>query len=162
MQAYLQESLGKSLEEMVELCESLPEEASREQLEELLGKAVVLESLSANTQHSKFLRSRARHVYSEASRVDRFEDACRCGELGEMGRLMFESHRSCSEDYECSCDSLDEVVEECRKAGAFGARLTGAGWGGCAVALVDSFRPPNLDKVLFCSEPSAGISLAFL
>lgn len=43
------------------------------------------------------LRSRARHVYSEASRVDRFEDACRCGELGEMGRLMFESHRSCSE-----------------------------------------------------------------
>ncbi|WKX88929.1 hypothetical protein Q1695_008514 [Nippostrongylus brasiliensis] len=161
----VQEALAKTLEEMVELCESLPTESSLEQLETALGEDVVAACLSANTSHmTKFkLRSRARHVYSEARRVDLFEKACAKNDLNEMGRLMTESHTSCSKYYECSCDSLDVLVEKCLASGAYGARLTGAGWGGCAIALIDNTHPPDLgDQVLFYSEPSAGISLSFL
>ncbi|RCN40533.1 putative galactokinase [Ancylostoma caninum] len=162
---HVQEALGKSLEEMLELCDGLPDEASREELENLLTKEVVDECLSSNTQHltSFKLRSRARHVYSEALRVDKFEEACKAGDLLEMGKLMYDSHESCSKDYECSCKAMDRLVVECRNAGAIGARLTGAGWGGCAVALVDSSHPTDLgEKVLFNSKPRAGIKAQFL
>ncbi|KJH52936.1 GHMP kinase protein [Dictyocaulus viviparus] len=160
----VQEILGKSLNEMLELCEVLPEEVNLEQIEELLGRDVVQKCLSSNTQHLKSfkLRTRARHVYSEALRVDLFEQACIAEDLYAMGRLMCDSHRSCSKDYECSCESLDKVVEDCCAAGAYGARLTGAGWGGCAIALLDAIHPVDLGKVLFYSEPSVGINADFL
>ncbi|KAK5975794.1 N-acetylgalactosamine kinase [Trichostrongylus colubriformis] len=161
----VQEALGKSLEEMIVMCESLPEKASLEQLEERLGKDVVAQCLGPNTQQmtSFKLRSRARHVYSEADRVSKFEEACRNKDLVGMGKLMTESHESCAKDYECSCASMDILVDECIKAGALGARLTGAGWGGCAVALVENTHRADLGKkVLFQSEPSAGISASFL
>ncbi|KHJ95540.1 hypothetical protein OESDEN_04511 [Oesophagostomum dentatum] len=101
----VQEALGKTLEEMVEMCDTLPDQATRAELEELLTKEVVSECLSPNAQQSKFLvkssmsfklRSRARHVYSEALRVSQFEEACKAGDLAEMGRLMNASHESCS------------------------------------------------------------------
>ncbi|KAK6057423.1 GHMP kinase protein [Cooperia oncophora] len=102
-------------------------------------------------------------VYSEADRVNKFEEACKNNDLIEMGKLMIASHESCSKDYECSCASMDILVDECLNAGALGARLTGAGWGGCAVALIDNTHPVDLGKkVLFHSEPSAGISGSFL
>uniref|UniRef100_A0A0K0DJG0 Galactokinase n=1 Tax=Angiostrongylus cantonensis TaxID=6313 RepID=A0A0K0DJG0_ANGCA len=159
---YLCEILGKSLKEMLTVCDELPEEATRERLEEVLGKEVVMACLSSNTESFK-LRSRAHHVYSEALRVDLFEQVCRKGDLSNMGRLMYDSHESCRKNYECSCASLDKLVEDCRNAGAYGARLTGAGWGGCAVALVNASEPIDLgEKVLFLSEPSAGITASFL
>ncbi|KAJ1345994.1 hypothetical protein KIN20_000650 [Parelaphostrongylus tenuis] len=161
----VQETLGKSLEEMLSLCDELPEEAKREELIEVVGEEVFMKCLSPDTQHLKSfkLRARAHHVYSEARRVELFEQACGKEDLSEMGRLMYDSHESCKKNYECSCTSLDNLIEDCRSAGAYGARLTGAGWGGCAVALVDASQPIDLgEKVLFISEPSAGITAAFL
>jgi len=64
--------------------------------------------------------------------------------LDSLGALMNASHVSCARQYDCSCEELDDLVNVCvQHAGAVGARLTGAGWGGCVVALFDgaSFVP---------------------
>ena len=81
---------------------------------------------------------RARHVFSETERVMRAVQALKGGRLREMGELMNESHRSLVEDFECSTAQLDELVKCARRAAAFGARLTGAGFGGAIVALCES------------------------
>lgn len=79
---------------------------------------------------------RARHVVTENARVLEFADALRCGDLAGAGALMFESHRSLRDDFEVSVPALDDLVEALRAApGVWGARLTGAGFGGHAVAL---------------------------
>ena len=57
-----------------------------------------------------------------------------------FGRLMDESHRSCRDDYQISCPQLDELVRLAKVGGAIGARLTGAGFGGCTVSLVPEKR----------------------
>ncbi|VBB33314.1 unnamed protein product, partial [Acanthocheilonema viteae] len=103
------------------------------------------------------LAQRAKHVYMEANRVRLFHEACKSGNVKEMGKLMNDSHTSCKELFECSCDKLDKVVENCLRNGALGARLTGAGWGGCAVALFDT-KQRDLE-VLFWSRPAGGIQL---
>ncbi|VDN01416.1 unnamed protein product [Thelazia callipaeda] len=115
--------------------------------------------LSLNTQHMNTfkLAQRALHVYAEASRVRLFHEACKRGELETMGKLMNESHSSCKDLFECSCEKLDAVVEKCLRNGALGARLTGAGWGGCAVALFTNKQPEF--EVLFWSRPARGIQL---
>jgi N-acetylgalactosamine kinase len=88
------------------------------------------------------LRRRYRHVISEAERVEAAALAFERGDIAEVGRLMYESHRSCAEDFEISCPELDQLVKIAREAGAVGARLTGAGFGGCIVALVEDSRVP--------------------
>ena len=60
--------------------------------------------------------------------------------LNRLGKLMFDSHESCSKLYQCSHPQLDQLVELSRKHGALGARLTGAGWGGCIVARAARIR----------------------
>jgi galactokinase len=83
------------------------------------------------------LAKRARHVVTETRRVQSVVDALRAG--GEPpGDLLLASHRSLRDDYECSTPELDWFVERAtRVAGIRGARLTGAGWGGCAIAIGD-------------------------
>ena len=78
---------------------------------------------------------RARHVLSETERVLQAVRALEEGRLAEMGALMNESHRSLAEDFNCSTSRLDRMVGCARRAGALGARLTGAGFGGSIVAL---------------------------
>ncbi|MGQ9626470.1 MAG: galactokinase [Anaerolineae bacterium] len=84
------------------------------------------------------VRRRCRHVVSENERVLRGAEALRRGDLLTFGRLMYESHLSLRDDYEVSCRELDIMVEIARRVeGTYGARLTGAGFGGCTVNLVD-------------------------
>jgi len=80
---------------------------------------------------------RCRHVVSENARVRRAAEALRARDLAEMGRLLLASHRSLRDDYEVSSPELDALVEGATaQAGIYGARLTGAGFGGCTVNLV--------------------------
>ena len=80
---------------------------------------------------------RVRHVVTEGRRVAQAEVAMRRGDMGRFGDLMVRSHKSLRDDYEVSTDELDAIVEVALGAGAAGARLTGAGFGGCAVVLCD-------------------------
>ncbi|MEJ8304096.1 galactokinase [Saccharibacillus sacchari] len=83
------------------------------------------------------VRNRAQHVIEENARVLASVEALTANDLKEFGRLMNLSHDSLRDLYEVSCDELDIMVEEARKIpGTLGARMTGAGFGGCAVSLV--------------------------
>lgn len=79
---------------------------------------------------------RARHVITENQRVFEAVDLMRGHRLEEIGPLLGASHRSLAEDYEVSIPELDVAVEASVEAGALGARMTGAGFGGCAIALL--------------------------
>ncbi|MGV1009314.1 MAG: galactokinase [Dermatophilaceae bacterium] len=81
-------------------------------------------------------RARVRHVVTETQRVQACVQVLRVGDLAAVGRLMLASHVSLREDYEVSCPELDLAVEAAMRAGALGARMTGGGFGGSAIALV--------------------------
>jgi len=82
------------------------------------------------------LRRRARHVVTECARVDAFAGALASGDLAGAGARMDESHRSLSEDFEVSTPAVDDLVASVRRRpGVLGARVTGAGFGGCLVVL---------------------------
>ncbi|MCK6554500.1 galactokinase [Candidatus Binatia bacterium] len=91
---------------------------------------------------------RTRHVLSEADRVELAEESLARGDAVNFGRLMDASHTSCRDDYEISCPALEDLVGLARDAGALGARLTGAGFGGCTVNLVrDADVPAFLTRI---------------
>jgi galactokinase len=84
------------------------------------------------------LARRAGHVVEENARTLAAARALEAGDLVMLGRLMNRSHDSLRDEFEVSCPELDRLVEAARRApGVFGARLTGGGFGGCAVALVE-------------------------
>lgn len=92
---------------------------------------------------------RVRHVVTENDRVNRFVSLLQLGplegpRLNSAGELLSASHISLRDDYEVSCEELDIVVEAALRGGAHGARMTGGGFGGCAIALVSDDR---LEKV---------------
>ena len=80
---------------------------------------------------------RVRHVLTEGRRVEEATTALENGDAASMGRLLTASHASLRDDYQVSCPELDELVGVAEAAGAVGARLTGAGFGGCVVALAE-------------------------
>jgi galactokinase len=86
------------------------------------------------------LRARARHVVSENRRVRETVALLREGDVRGIGPLLTASHASLRDDYEVSTAELDLIVTAALEAGALGARLTGAGEGGCALALVEQER----------------------
>ncbi|HEU5453702.1 MAG TPA: galactokinase, partial [Terriglobales bacterium] len=82
---------------------------------------------------------RCRHVVTENGRVVRAAQALAAGDLGEFGELMYASHASLRDDYEVSSPELDLMVELARQQpGVIGARMTGGGFGGCTVNLVQA------------------------
>lgn len=134
------------------------------------------------------LRKRARHVFSETARVKKSCETLKAGNTKVFGQLMNESHESCDKLYDLSIPELNALVGTMRDGGAEGARLTGAGFGGCAVALVhdrnvemclENIRrkyyngylksgestisvPDNLEHVLFTVKPADGATIETL
>jgi galactokinase len=91
----------------------------------------------ARARMDDVIRRRARHVITEDLRVDEFIELAQRGDLKGMGELWVAAHRSLQHDFEISCEELDFLVDTAiHIQGAFGARMTGGGWGGCTINLV--------------------------
>ncbi|CAH1396864.1 unnamed protein product [Nezara viridula] len=149
--ADVQAELDISLEKMISLVKSTfhKEPYTKEELcEELaMTKDELSKILTANTRHlSQFsLYQRGLHVVEEAFRVQKWLST---NSVQTLGCLMNESHQSLRDLYEASHPSLDRLVSDCLGGGALGARLTGAGWGGCVVAITTQDKVDNLIKSL--------------
>ena len=88
----------------------------------------------------------ARHVVGENARVLAGVDALRRRDFAAFGALMWASHVSLRDDFAVSTPELDAFVTVARQAGALGARLTGAGFGGCAIALIEKSNVRTLTE----------------
>ena len=86
------------------------------------------------------MRRRVRHVVTENQRVLDTVALLRSGRLREIGPLMTASHASMRDDFEITVEQVDVAVEAALTAGAYGARMTGGGFGGCVLALIDADR----------------------
>ena len=117
---------------------------------------------------------RARHIVTEDQRVLDSVEAMRAGDAARLGRLFNESHASLRDDLEVTNEALNQIVAAAQsRPECYGARMTGAGFGGCAVALVRSGavegfkkavsaaykRSSGLDAKVYVCRPSAGASL---
>ncbi len=80
--------------------------------------------------------ARARHVVTEIERTRKTAELLRSSRFSDVGELFDNSHASLRDDFEVSCDELDVAVAAARRGGAIGARMTGGGFGGSAIALV--------------------------
>ncbi|OAL36326.1 galactokinase [Fonsecaea nubica] len=187
------EPLAAQVESIVEIIKSnLKDEGyTRQDIAEILGISV--EELEKQYM-SKFpiradvfkLKQRALHVLEEAGRVLKFREALTTsGKLTEekllyLGDLMNRTQASCRDVYECSCPEIDQICSIAHNAGAYGTRLTGAGWGGCTVHLVPQHKvaavtealkreyyfkkfpdisKDKLEEAIVVSKPSQGSSL---
>jgi galactokinase len=112
-------------------------------------------------QHRQLLKDsillkRARHVVLENARVNDAAIALQSKDLVVLGKLMYASHDSLRDDYEVSCKELDFIVDFCGEyKQCIGARMTGAGFGGCAIALVHQNRVEDFSKLLAASYKDA-------
>lgn len=122
----------------------------------LVGPLPVADIEAIEAIEDPVVRARARHVRTESGRVLAAADALRSGDLAELGRLMVASHRSLATDFEVSTPVLDELVDRLLAVpGVYGARLTGAGFGGCVVALAR----PGVELDGWHVRPAAGASI---
>ncbi len=153
---------------------------------EAAARALGLESLRAATMEGLHKAEHeldamatrcARHVIGEIDRTQQAAQCARTGDWKRLGQLMYASHESLRADYDVSCPELDAIVSAAREigigGGVFGCRLTGGGFGGCAVALIRSdLREPigsrlrqmyterfGIEPSLFVSRPAAGASI---
>uniref|UniRef100_A0A671L603 Galactokinase 1 n=1 Tax=Sinocyclocheilus anshuiensis TaxID=1608454 RepID=A0A671L603_9TELE len=110
---------------------------------------------------------RARHVIEEIERTAQAAEALKRGDYKEFGRLMVESHNSLRDNYEVSCPELDELVAAALEVdGVFGSRMTGGGFGGCTVTLLQAHATERAVKhiqekyhgspTFFITTPSEG------
>ena len=105
-------------------------------------------------------RSRARHVIGENARTVAAAEAMCRQDPSEFGRLMNESHRSLHDDFAVSSPELD-LIAACARSqpGCYGARMTGAGFGGCAVAIVErKMTETFVAEVAGCYQRNTGIT----
>jgi galactokinase len=102
-------------------------------------------------------RARVRHVVTEIQRVRDCVEALRHGDFGEVGRLFVASHSSLRDDYEVSCRELDLVVDTALRSGALGARMTGGGFGGSAIALVPADQAESIGRRIVAAFAAEGL-----
>lgn len=107
-----------------------------------------LESAKAKLSTLEF--QRARHAISEIARTVDAAEAMKAGDFEKVGQLMVASHESLRDDYEVSCSELDLLVDQAngigRNGGVYGSRMTGGGFGGCTVSLVETARVDDIAK----------------
>jgi galactokinase len=129
-------------------CEAAAKALGVEQLRDATPRQVDAASMDET------LRRRARHVVTEDERVLLAVEHLRAGDVAALGPLLLASHASLRDDFEVSISELDNIVEEAMSTGAIGARMTGGGFGGSALALVpdarlsgvlDAFGPPAFE-----------------
>lgn len=103
---------------------------------------------NTESELTEVLTARARHVVSEIERTERAVDAVRKNDWSTVGELMYASHDSLRDDFQVSCNELDQLVDIARSmgtdAGVYGSRMTGGGFGGCTVSLVKGDRASEL------------------
>jgi galactokinase len=106
---------------------------------EALRDVILAQLTEQSKQIDALTLRRCRHVVSEIERTVRAAEALRASDVRTFGRLMYESHTSLRDDYEVSCAELDALVELTRDVpGVHGSRMTGGGFGGCAIAWIDA------------------------
>ena len=128
-----------------------------------VGQLVDVEDLDEATAAlgNERLAARTRHVVSEIARTRAFIELLDEGplegtRLAVAGALLNDSHDSLRDDYEVSCEELDVAVEAARAAGAHGARMTGGGFGGSAIALVDAHSVEGVARAVAAAYAERG------
>ena len=99
---------------------------------------------------------RARHVLTENGRVLDFVGTLGDSDFVEAGRILTSSHVSMRNDFNITTEHIDLIADTAARAGAFGARMTGGGFGGCVIALVPDSRADAVAKTLRRTVPDAG------
>jgi len=99
---------------------------------------------------------RARHVLTENGRVFDFVAVLGDSDFVEAGRILTASHVSMRDDFEITTEHIDLIADTAVRAGAFGARMTGGGFGGCVIALVPESRAGAVGEALRQTVPAAG------
>ena len=126
-------------------------DADVDQLETLLGRL-----------EDEVVRRRARHVLTEIRRVEQFDALLAAGtvreQVGELGALLNASHDSLREDYEVTVPQLDVAVDAARAAGAHGARMTGGGFGGSTIALVEADQAQTVAEAIAAAFAEHGFA----
>ncbi|WP_298461154.1 galactokinase [uncultured Cellulomonas sp.] len=120
-------------------CEAAARHLGVATLREIAPKSLddALARITDDDQPTEVTQRRVRHVVTEIARVERFVALLDAGRVRDVGPLMDASHASLRDDYEVSAPELDVAVDAARSAGALGARMTGGGFGGSAIALVE-------------------------
>lgn len=114
-----------------------------------------LEQVLAGLEDQVLIR-RVRHVVTENQRVLEMIAALRAGDLGHAGQLMNASHASLRDDYQVSVEEVDLAQQTLTSNGAYGARITGGGFGGCVIALTDSAETERLQQAVERAYEEAG------
>lgn len=131
-----------SCEEAVRYCQKLfPEVTALRDV-----NYAILQECKVKTSISSLTYRRARHVITENQRVLDAVAKLEEGDMHGFGALLYASHESLRDDYATSCAAIDCLVAAAQQSGALGARITGAGFGGCAIALVAQRDMARLQK----------------
>lgn len=135
--AIAEQAIGEEPLSLAEISQRL-----QEPVEAVRARCLTLKSggFLAEPREGFLVWKRYRHVVTEGRRVEAAVQALQAGNTEIFGELMNQSHSSCRDDFEISCPELDALASISRLNGALGARLTGAGFGGCTVNAVPTAR----------------------